>query len=68
MRVANSPLLRASTPILDLRMAISRLGMQYTCSLAIGLAMEQMFQATSNLIDERLRSRFFFLPPARKEV
>ena len=56
VRVANSPLLRASTPILDLRMAISRLGMQYTCSLAIGLAMEQMFQATSNLIDERLRS------------
>ncbi|MCG3171406.1 MAG: hypothetical protein CALGDGBN_03018 [Pseudomonadales bacterium] len=56
VRVANSPLLRASAPILDLRMAISRLGMQYTCNLAIGLAMEQMFQATSDLIDHRLRS------------
>lgn len=55
IRVANSPLLRAASPILDLKMAIGRLGMQYTCSLAIGLAMEQMFQATSSLIDERLR-------------
>ncbi len=56
IRVANSPLLRAAAPILDLKMAIGRLGMQYTCNLAIGLAMEQMFQATSRLIDERLRS------------
>ena len=55
MRVANSPLLRAASPILDLRMAISRLGTQYTCNLAIGLAMEQMFQATSDAIDRRMR-------------
>lgn len=55
VRVANSPLLRASTPIVDLRMAIRRLGMQYTCNLAIGLAMEQMFQATSDVVDQRLR-------------
>ena len=55
IRVANSPLLRAASPILDLRMAISRLGMQYTCNLAIGLAMEQMFQATSDAVDRRMR-------------
>jgi HD-like signal output (HDOD) protein len=55
IRVANSPLLRAASPILDLRMAISRLGMQYTCNLAIGLAMEQMFQATSDTVDHRMR-------------
>ena len=55
IRVANSPLLRAASPILDLRMAISRLGMQYTCNLAIGLAMEQMFQATSDTVDRRMR-------------
>jgi len=55
IRVANSPLLRAATPILDLRMAISRLGIQYTCNLAIGLAMEQMFQATSDAVDRRMR-------------
>ena len=55
IRVANSPLLRAASPILDMRMAISRLGMQYTCNLAIGLAMEQMFQATSDTVDRRMR-------------
>jgi len=55
IRVANSPLLRAAYPIVDLRMAISRLGMQYTCNLAIGLAMEQMFQATSDAVDSRMR-------------
>lgn len=55
IRVANSPLLRAASPILDLRMAISRLGMQYTCNLSIGLAMEQMFQATSDAVDRRMR-------------
>jgi HD-like signal output (HDOD) protein len=55
MRVANSPLLRAASPILDLRMAISRLGTQYTCNLSIGLAMEQMFQATSDAVDQRMR-------------
>jgi HD-like signal output (HDOD) protein len=55
VRVANSPLLRAAAPILDLRMAISRLGIQYTCNLAIGLAMEQMFQATSDAVDRRMR-------------
>jgi HD-like signal output (HDOD) protein len=55
IRVANSPLLRAASPILDLRMAISRLGIQYTCNLVVGLAMEQMFQATSDAVDRRMR-------------
>lgn len=55
IKVANSPLFRAAREIEDLTMALSRLGMQYTCNLATGLAMEQMFQATSDLIDKRLR-------------
>lgn len=55
IKVANSPLLRASREIQDLKMALSRLGMEYTCNLATGLAMEQMFQATSDIIDRRLR-------------
>lgn len=55
IRVTNSPLLRAAAPIRDLRMAISRLGTQYTCNLVIGLAMEQMFQATSDAIDRLMR-------------
>ncbi|MBS3803106.1 MAG: HDOD domain-containing protein [Oleiphilaceae bacterium] len=56
IRVCNSPLFRGSRPIENLNMAVSRLGMQYTSSLAMGLVMEQMFQATSDMIDKRLRA------------
>ena len=55
IRVSNSPLMRAANPITDLRMAISRLGVQYSCNLAVGLAMQQMFQATSQAVDQRMR-------------
>jgi HD-like signal output (HDOD) protein len=55
IKVANSPLLRASKEIEDLKMALMRLGMDYTCNLATGLAMEQMFQATSDMVDKRMR-------------
>jgi HD-like signal output (HDOD) protein len=55
VRVANSPLLRANRAIEDLRTALMRLGIQYTCNIATGLAMEQMFQATSDLVDMRMR-------------
>jgi HD-like signal output (HDOD) protein len=55
IRVSNSPLMRATNPITDLRMAISRLGVQYSCNLAVGLAMQQMFQATSQAVDQRMR-------------
>lgn len=56
IRVVNSPLLRAPQDVKDLPMAISRLGMNYTSNLAIGLAMEQMFQATSEMIEKRMRA------------
>lgn len=56
IRVVNSPLLRAAQEVTDLPMAISRLGMSYTSNLAIGLAMEQMFQATSEIIEDRMQS------------
>lgn len=55
IKVVNSPLLRSNTEISDLNMAVNRLGMSYTANLALGLAMEQMFQATSDVIDRRLR-------------
>lgn len=55
IKVANSPLLRASREIEDLKMALMRLGMEYTCNIATGLAMEQMFQATTDMVDKRLR-------------
>lgn len=55
VKISNSPLLRASRPIEDLKMAVSRLGINYTSNLATTLAMQQMFQATSDVIDERMR-------------
>lgn len=54
IRVANSPLLRARTEITDLQMAISRLGINYTSTLAIGLALEQMFRAKSPIIERKM--------------
>ena len=55
IKVTNSPLLRSSMPVDDLSTAISRLGIDFTSNLAIGLAMEQMFQATHDMIDYRMR-------------
>lgn len=55
IKVANSPILRGSTVIEDVKMAVSRLGLDYAANLATGLAMEQMFQATSDIVDQRMR-------------
>ena len=55
IKVVNSPLLRTSKVITDLQMAVGRLGINYTCNLATGLAMEQMFQATSDVVDRKMR-------------
>lgn len=55
IKVVNSPLLRSHHEITDLNMAVSRLGINYTANLATGLAMEQMFQATSDVIDQKMR-------------
>lgn len=56
IKVANSPLIRASVPVSDLTTAVSRLGIDLTSNLAMGLAMEQMFQATSDIVDKRMRA------------
>ena len=55
IKVVNSPLLRTSKEITDLQMAVGRLGINYTANLATGLAMEQMFQATSDVVDRKMR-------------
>jgi HD-like signal output (HDOD) protein len=55
LRMANSSLFRAARPIEDLRAAITRMGVEYTANLATGLAMQGMFQSTSELIDRKLR-------------
>jgi len=55
IKVCNSPLLRAPQPVENLQMAVNRLGMSYSADLATGLAMAQMFQATTDLVDNRMR-------------
>lgn len=55
IKVANSPLLRGANKIENVQMAVSRLGISYTANLATGLAMEQMFQATSDTVDRIMR-------------
>lgn len=55
IRIANSPLMRSFQRIDTLSGAISRLGVAYSCNLATGLAMQQLFQATSETIDARMR-------------
>ena len=58
IKVTNSPLMRTNQTITDLRTAVSRLGIKYTSNLAMGLAMEQMFQATNDTIDALLRDNW----------
>lgn len=56
IKVANSPVFRGVKTIDNLQGAVSRMGIPYTCNLAMGVAMEQLFQATSEAVDERMRA------------
>ena len=56
LRVTNSPMVRTAVPITDITTAISRLGIDFTANLVIGIAMEQMFQATNEAVDRRMRA------------
>ncbi len=56
IQVANSPLMRATQLIDSLEMAVNRLGMKLIRDMAISMVMEQMFQATSDVTDRKLRA------------
>ncbi len=56
LQVANSPLYRGRVPIESIQMAVTRLGYKLVRSLVVSLAMKQIFQATSDALDVRLRS------------
>lgn len=56
VRIANSPMFRATRSIDDLAQAISRLGVEYAANIVTGLAMQQMFQATSDMLDRKMRA------------
>ncbi len=55
IKIANSPMFRGNKTIDNLKTATTRLGVRYTANYATGIAMKQMFQATTNLVDEILR-------------
>ncbi len=55
IKVANSPLMRGAVAVDNLQLAITRMGINFVRNLATGLAMEQMFQATHDSVDKRLR-------------
>ncbi len=55
IQVANSPLYRSRNPIDDLQMAVTRLGIRLVRDLVISLAMKQIFQATSDVLDDQFR-------------
>ena len=55
IQISNSPLLRASRSIDSVEAAITRMGSTMTRNLVTSIAMEQMFQATSDVTDQRLR-------------
>ena len=56
IQVANSPLLRAARTIESVEAAVTRMGGDMTRNLVTSIAMEQMFQATSDATDKRLRT------------
>ncbi len=55
IRVSNSPAFRGAASIDDINMAVGRMGVPYTANLATGLAMKHMFQATSDMVDTKMR-------------
>lgn len=56
MQVANSPLYRGQKPIENLQTAVSRLGFQMVRNLVSSLVMQQIFQPTTDVLDQRLRA------------
>jgi len=56
LQVANSPLYRGRVTIESVQMAVTRLGNKLVRSLVVSLAMKQIFQATSDVLDRRLRA------------
>jgi len=55
LQVANSALYRARNPIDNVQMAITRMGVKLVRNLVISLAMKQIFQATSEALDDAFR-------------
>lgn len=55
IQVCNSPLMRAARQIDSVEAAVTRMGSNMVRNLVTSMVMEQMFQATSDATDKRLR-------------
>jgi HD-like signal output (HDOD) protein len=55
LQIANSPLYRGRVVIENIQMAVTRLGNKLVRSLVVSLIMKQIFQATSDALDKRMR-------------
>lgn len=55
LQVANSPLYRGRVEIDSIQMAVTRLGIKLVRNLVSSLAMQQMFQPTSDALDDEFR-------------
>jgi len=56
LQVCNSPLYRTRTPVENLQTAIARLGNLQVRNLVSSMVMQQMFQATSDVLDKKMRA------------
>ncbi len=56
IQISNSPLLRASRQVETVEAAVARMGSNMVRNLVTSIAMEQMFQATTDATDVRLRA------------
>lgn len=56
IKVVNSPLMRSPMKVTNLQAAIARLGVTYTCNLAIGLVIEQIFSTRLPIVEAKLRA------------
>ena len=55
IQVVNSPLYRARNPIDNLQVAVTRMGIRLVRDLVVSLAMKQIYQATSDVLDDYFR-------------
>jgi len=56
LQVANSPLYRGRVAIESVQMAVTRLGIRLVRSLVSSLIMQQIFRATSKVLEDRFRA------------
>ena len=55
LQVSNSPMYRGHSEIDSVKMAVARMGLDMVKNLVVSLAMQQIFQSTSDTLDKKMR-------------